>query len=113
MKLNISRGIGYSFSLLIGLQLTVSARAQQSTDVLSHKEMSEKIQSLLDQVGVLKRRLDQQATLQEQMKSGASPSRATTPGLSDLGIGGARRLEHRHGQHEVLPVLGPAPAPSR
>jgi hypothetical protein len=78
MKLNISRGIAYSFSLLIGLQLTVGAHAQQSTDAQSPKEMSEKIQSLLDQVGVLKRRLDQQAALQQQMKSAADAAASPT-----------------------------------
>jgi hypothetical protein len=93
MNLNISRGVACSFSLLIGLQLTVGARAQQSTEVQSPQEMSAKIQSLLDQVNALKRQLDQQAALQQQMKSAAeaaaSPSAAqveTKAASRDSGI---------------------------
>ena len=71
MTLTISRGVACSFSLLIGLQITVGARAQQSTEVQSPQEMSAKIQSLLDQVNALKRQLDQQAASQQQMKSAA------------------------------------------
>ena len=93
MTLTISRGVACSFSLLIGLQITVGARAQQSTEVQSPQEMSAKIQSLLDQVNALKRQLDQQAASQQQMKSAAeaaaSPSAAqveTKAASADSGI---------------------------
>ena len=88
MKLNISRGIACSVSLLIGLQLAVAARAQQSA-VLSPEEMSEKIQSLLDQVAALKRQLDQQAALQQQTKSvadaAASPASYGSSSAAEAG----------------------------
>jgi hypothetical protein len=117
MNPNISRGVAYSFSLLIGLQLTVDARAQQSTDPQSSKAMADKIQSLLDQVNALKRQLDQQAASQQPMKSAAdaaaSPSapqvdtRAASPDYgiihykgTTITLGGFLAAEFIYRQHD-------------